>query len=134
MELEDKIMEALLEEDEERKNTCEMCGNVLDYDLDGNATCTSCGYVSEHIGGLELVEKAETTYLVDHKDKQVWLKMSPDTYSNLFKSWTDGKTQEEVEDEFWRIINTYDLKTIRDLFFDYVDGDKKRMGKRVARR
>jgi len=28
----------------QRKNNCNLCGNVLDYDLDDNYTCHSCGY------------------------------------------------------------------------------------------
>ena len=32
-----------------RKNKCGICDNVLDYDLDGNCTCHSCGYTEEAI-------------------------------------------------------------------------------------
>ena len=29
----------------QRKNRCDICGGFLDYDLDGNRTCSHCGYV-----------------------------------------------------------------------------------------
>jgi hypothetical protein len=40
----DPVWTKQTKETSQRKNKCELCGYVLDYDLDGNVTCNTCGY------------------------------------------------------------------------------------------
>jgi len=41
------------------------------------------------------------------------------------KKWTNKKTSKQIENELWRIIDTYDLKTLRELFFNSMTNETK---------
>ena len=41
-------------------------------------------------------------------------------------NWTDGKTPKQIDDELWRIIQTYDLKTLREIYFNSMTNETKK--------
>ena len=52
--------------------------------------------------------------------------MHPVREGDAMKDWCKGKTKEQVEDELWRQIQTYNICDLRDFFFDSLSFKSKK--------
>jgi len=44
----------------------------------------------------------------------------------MVRNWANGKSPKEIDDELWRILWTYDAKTLREMLFNSLSPDEKK--------